>query len=83
MAGQMARFLVQGDLLPALVSPIWDSSALLSTQSATGTLLHVLIGYESRPSGMQALFYAAALILIALGMYLARSPQRTERPLSG
>jgi len=43
----------------------------------------VLIGYESRPSGMQALFYFAALAAIALGMYLMRSPPRNEQSLSG
>ncbi len=72
MAGQCARFLIQGDLLPALASPLWDSSALLSNDSALGTLLHVLAGYDARPSGMQALFYVATLLLIVAGMRLVR-----------
>lgn len=76
MAGQMARFLIQGDIVPSLANPIWDTSAYLSTQSPTGTLLHVLAGYDARPSAMQAIFYFGAIALIALGMYLARTPGR-------
>jgi high-affinity iron transporter len=72
MAGQMAHFLVQGDILPPLVSPIWDSSAFLSSRSTLGTLLHTLIGYDDRPSGMQTIFYLTALAFIGLGMYLSR-----------
>jgi len=71
MAGQMAHFLEQGDILPPLVNPIWDSSAFLSNQSTLGTLLHALIGYDDRPSGMQTIFYFAALVFIGLGMYLS------------
>jgi high-affinity iron transporter len=61
LAGQMARFLIQADLLPALATPLWDTSALLSTTSLFGSILHVLVGYESSPSGMQMLFYAGTL----------------------
>lgn len=77
MAGQMARFLIQGDLLPALVTPLWDTSALLPNDSTIGTLLHVLAGYDARPSGMQAVFYVAALVAILTGMQLARTRQAT------
>jgi high-affinity iron transporter len=72
MAGQMARFLVQADLVPALASPLWDTSALLPTNSALGAVLHVLAGYDARPSGMQTVFYAIALGAILVGMRLAR-----------
>ncbi|HJV28025.1 MAG TPA: FTR1 family protein [Aromatoleum sp.] len=74
MAGQMAHFLIQGDLLPALADPLWDTSAWLSATSAAGILLHVLAGYDPRPSAMQAIFYLGTIALIAVGMYLVRSP---------
>ncbi|MBS0512454.1 MAG: FTR1 family protein [Proteobacteria bacterium] len=73
MAGQMARFLIQGDVLPALANPLWDTSRLLPLNSAVGTLLHVLAGYDPRPSAMQAIFYLGTLGLIALGMFVVRS----------
>ena len=67
LASQMAKFLIQGDFIPALATPVWDTSGLLPTNSVLGTALHVLIGYDARPSGMQLLFYAATFITIALG----------------
>lgn len=73
MAGQMARFLIQGDMLPPLANPLWDTSALLSANSAAGTLLHVLAGYDPRPSAMQAIFYLGTIAVIAVGMYLVRT----------
>lgn len=81
MAGQMARFLIQGDVLPALANPLWDTSRLLPLNSAAGTLLHVLAGYDPRPSAMQAIFYLGTLVLIALGMVFVRSvPASSARP---
>jgi high-affinity iron transporter len=72
MAGQMARFLIQADVLPGLSQPLWDTSWLLSTQSAIGTFLQLLIGYDPRPSGTQMIFYAATLALILAGTRLSR-----------
>jgi len=64
LAGQMARFLIQADLIPSLATPLWDTTALLPTKSLLGSILHVLVGYESAPSGMQILFYAGTLAII-------------------
>jgi high-affinity iron transporter len=68
LAGQMARFLVQGDVIHPLAQPLWDSSSLLPMDSVLGNLLHLLAGYEARPSGMQVLFYGVTFIVILLGM---------------
>ncbi|HEY6093960.1 MAG TPA: FTR1 family protein [Gallionellaceae bacterium] len=68
MASQAARFLIQADLLPALGSPLWDSSQLISEQSVLGLLLHGLVGYDSHPAGMQLVFYVTALLVIGAGM---------------
>ena len=72
MAGQMARNLIQGDILPSLASPLWDTSPWLPMDSALGTLLRIVAGYDAHPSGMQALFYLTTLIAIPLGMAMAR-----------
>lgn len=76
MAGQMARFLIQGDFLPALANPLWDTSAALPMDSMFGALLHVLAGYDARPSGMQTLIYVAVLIAIFVGMRLVKPAGR-------
>jgi high-affinity iron transporter len=68
MASQASRFLIQADLLPALISPLWDSSAILSQSSILGTLLHGFIGYDARPAGMQMLVFLIVLVSIYWGM---------------
>ena len=70
MASQAARYLIQADLIPALISPLWDTSAVLPEKSIPGMLLHSLIGYDARPAGMQLVFYVATLVCIATGMKL-------------
>src|SRR5512139_882666 len=78
MAGQMARLLIQGDLIRPLSSPLWDSSSLLPMDSVLGNLLHLLAGYEARPSGMQVLFYGLTFLAILVGMRMSRT--RTLQP---
>jgi len=68
MASQAAHFLIQADLLPALASPLWDTSKALPENGLMGMLLHSLIGYDSRPAGMQIVFYLTALLAIIAGM---------------
>jgi len=73
MAGQFARVLIQADVLPALASPLWDTSSLMPDDSALGTLLHALLGYQAQPSATQVLFYFAALVSIFIAMRRAQS----------
>jgi high-affinity iron transporter len=61
MAGQAAGLLVQAGVLPGLVEPAWDASALLPESSPLGQLLHVLVGYDDRPSAMQLIAFLATL----------------------
>jgi len=77
MAGQFARVLIQADVLPALASPIWDTSSWMPDNSALGTLLHALLGYQAQPSATQVLFYVAALVLILVAMRRAQSRPAT------
>jgi len=77
MASQAAHFLIQADLLPSLAAPLWDTSAALPENGLPGMLLHSLIGYDSRPAGMQIIFYLAALFTISIGMKLARRPRQS------
>lgn len=70
MASQGAAFLVQANLLPALGTNIWDTTAWLSEQSVFGQLLHVLVGYDARPMGIQIAFYLATLISVGFLMWL-------------
>ncbi len=64
LASQAAGYLVQAGYLAPLQEPIWDSSAILTESSIMGRVLHSLVGYTARPSGMQIVFWASALVLI-------------------
>ena len=66
LAGQMAKFLIQADLIPALATPLWDTSWILPVQSWYGTALSMLLGYDDQPSGMQAIFYFVTFAGIAV-----------------
>src|SRR3569623_1238209 len=81
LAGQMAKFLIQADWLPALANPLWDTSWFVPVQSWMGSALHMLLGYEDRPSGMQVIFYFTALISISAGASWAHrhSPSLTHK----
>lgn len=70
MASQAAAFLIQADILPALSPALWDTSALLSEDGIPGRIMHALIGYVARPSGMQFVFWAGTLVVIGLLMRL-------------
>ncbi|MDH4190604.1 MAG: FTR1 family protein [Betaproteobacteria bacterium] len=74
MASQAAGFLIQANLVPALIEPLWDTSALLPGDSVLGILLHGLVGYVARPAGTQVLCYVLVLLAIAAGMKWAKPP---------
>jgi len=73
MASQAAGYLIQADLIPSLVSPLWDTSEALPEKSVIGMLLHSLIGYDARPAGMQLVFYVVTLVIISIGMKLTNN----------
>ncbi len=72
MASQAAAFLIQADILPTLSPALWDSSSLLSEDGIPGRIMHALIGYVARPSGMQFVFWAGTLVVIGLLMRLTK-----------
>ena len=73
MAAQAAAYLVQSGMLPALIEPLWDSSAFLPQDGLAGQILHALVGYDDRPSAMQVIFFATTFAMILL---LARQVAR-------
>jgi len=79
MASQAAHNLIQADLLPSLAAPLWDTSALLPESGLPGMLLHSLVGYDSRPAGMQLVFYLTALIAIVTGMRWAGAQRQSVK----
>jgi len=61
MASQAASNLVLVDMLPPIIDTLWDSSFILSDESLMGEILHVMVGYDSQPSGMQMMVFLLTL----------------------
>lgn len=79
LASRMAGFLIQADFIPALATPVWDVSHILSAESFVGYFLHVLVGYEPNPSGMQMVFYSVTMATILLFAALVKRQQQRQK----
>jgi high-affinity iron transporter len=83
MAGQAAAFLVQADILPAFGEAVWDTSGLIAEDGVAGRVLHTLVGYSSRPYGIQLLFYLATLGgILALMKIVNHGPRAATLPVA-
>jgi high-affinity iron transporter len=78
MAAQAIRFLQAAGVVTALHTRLWDTSWLLSDSSIAGRMLHVLVGYTDKPTGLQLLVYLATLGTIALLMWWVRSSRQPK-----
>jgi high-affinity iron transporter len=72
IASQLVKSLTQAGFIERWSSPLWDTSGSLAPDSALGTLLHALVGYDARPSAAQLTSYLAVLALIYAGTRLLR-----------
>ena len=82
IASQLARALAQSGLVDVWSGTLWDSSAVLRSDSPVGILLHALVGYDARPSGLQLVFYVSTVLFIGLATrqvhrYQQRNAART------
>lgn len=79
LAANAANYLSQAGVLPVLATQVWDTSSLLSQGNLLGQTLHVLVGYQDRPSGIGLVFYFVTLVTIAVLMRLAGGAEQSER----
>ena len=66
MMGQIGNKLVQAQVLPSGVDPLWDSSRLVGSDSAVGTFFHALMGYEAQPSLTHVAFFVSGLLVVVM-----------------
>jgi high-affinity iron transporter len=64
MASQAMAFLQQAQVVTSFTKVLWDTSGLISDGSVIGKVLHTLVGYTARPTGMQFMVYLATLVCI-------------------
>ncbi len=78
LASQLTKSLAQAGFIEGGMAPLWDTSAAVAPDSALGTLLHALVGYEARPSALQLSAYLLVLVSIYAGTRMLRSGPRTR-----
>ena len=64
LAASAAGYLNQAGVLPELARQVWDTSAILDEKSLAGQTLHVLVGYQDRPSGIELVAYVLTLVTV-------------------
>ncbi len=87
-AGLLARGIqefTEAGFVPALIDPIWDTNGILHEASLLGSFLKALLGYNGDPSLVEALAYAAYVVLVAWSYFrpptageLQASPQQAR-----
>lgn len=66
MSSQLANYLNSADLIEALSKQLWDSSWLINENSLTGKILHSILGYSSKPTQLQVIFYGASIAITSM-----------------
>lgn len=61
-------YLINAEVIPAIIEQVWDSSAILSQKSTFGNILHIFIGYVDRPTGMEIVAYITNFTVLAIGL---------------
>jgi high-affinity iron transporter len=79
LAASAVQQLSNAGVLNVLDTRLWDTSWLLSESSWPGRILHVLIGYMDRPTGMQLIAYVVTLATIASLIWSRRAPVQQAR----
>ena len=64
MASQAALNLVLVDMLPPIIDTLWDTSAFISEDGFLGSVLHVMVGYDEQPSGMQMMVFVVSFAVM-------------------
>lgn len=72
LASEAAGIMTSSGIIETLSDQLWDSSWLIENDSITGKVLNITVGYDSRPNGMQIIFYFVTIIL-TFGMMKFRS----------
>ena len=64
LASQIAKNLIQADIVTMFSNPIWNSSWIVSNGSFLGQFLMNVFGYNASPSGLELSFYFTTLVVL-------------------
>lgn len=77
LAAQAAQFLTNAGLVTVLDRPLWNTANILSEGSMVGRVLHALVGYTDRPTGLQVIVYLGTiLVMVALMQWSSADKRR-------
>ncbi|MGE0753683.1 MAG: FTR1 family protein, partial [Alphaproteobacteria bacterium] len=79
MSAHTAAFFTAADILPVVHHQLWDSSTILAEDSMLGKILHAMLGYTARPTGIQLIFYVCTFIVITALQKIVLSDSRWFR----
>ena len=72
LASEAAGILTSVGVIEVYRDTLWDTSWLVDNNSMVGKLLRITIGYDSKPNGMQLIFYVSS-IMFTLAMMKIRT----------
>ncbi len=70
LASEAAGILTSSGIIEFYREALWDTSWLVDNSSLVGKLLRITIGYDSKPNGMQLIFYFSTIALTLTMMKL-------------
>lgn len=73
LASEAAGKLTSIGMVDFLSSPMWDSEWFISDASLIGRILKMLIGYNSKPNGLEVVFYVTTLLTIYIAAKIGTS----------
>ena len=84
MVAQAFGYLTAAGGVPEITSTVWDTSGIVSDNSFIGKIMHVLVGYTDRPSGIQLLVYLLTIggLAVILKMYGQVSVQQVRKRIA-
>lgn len=71
VAGMVASafgYLAAAGKVPEIIPMVWDTSWIVSEDSVLGKVLHVLVGYSERPSGIKLLTFLLTIAGLAMAL---------------
>lgn len=63
LASEAAGILASAGVIEIYNTQLWDTSQFVSNTSILGKLLNIFIGYDSKPNGLQLIFYFSTIAL--------------------
>lgn len=68
LAAQAVGLLQSAGYLPFWSEEVWNTSHILRQSSIPGRILHTLVGYQQKPTGLEIVAYVTTIVAIVIAM---------------